>query len=133
MNSDEMKKLIADIEASEPINDLYAKALKFGFRPEWRDPAHRLEHVAACMTAVGISTVSEGEQIIARHAGELEAFMKDVLGNRPWYRWEVSPGFVIAFALILDQPGVFTADRLNEMGWDEDPITQVRSALDRRR
>lgn len=133
MNNDEVKKLITDVEASEPINDLYAKALKIGFDPEWRDPTHKLEDVVACMTAVGISTVSEAEQIIARHAGEVEAFMKDVLGDRPWYRWEVSPGFVMAFALILDQPGVFTAECLKEMGWHEDPITQVRSALDRRR
>ncbi|MBD8696047.1 hypothetical protein [Stenotrophomonas sp. CFBP 13718] len=131
MKSEEKKKLISDIEASDPVNDLYAKAIKVGFGHEWRDPAHKLEQVTACMAAAGISTIAEGEQIIARHAAELEAFMKNVYGDRVGYRWEVSPGFVLVFALIYDQPKVFTAERLQEMGWDEDPIEQVRSALDR--
>ncbi|MDQ1107038.1 hypothetical protein QE424_000197 [Stenotrophomonas rhizophila] len=133
MNADEKKKLISDIESSELVDDLYGKAIKIGFDHEWRDPAYGLEGVAECMAAVGISTVSEAEKIMARHAKELEEFLKDICGNRRGHPWEVSPGFVMAFALILDRPDVFTAERLKEIGWDEDPIKQVRSALERRR
>ncbi|APP74211.1 hypothetical protein [Xanthomonas vesicatoria] len=129
MNLEEKKKLISDIEASDPVNDLYAKAIKVGFWHEQRDPSYKLEQVAACMAAAGISTVSEGEQVIARYSDELEAFMKSVYGDRVGYRWEVSPGFIMALAIIYDQPDVFTAERLEEMGWDGDPITQVRGAL----